>query len=201
MSTRRHPATHTSLRTHAHRSLGLDRNPLCRAVDRTRSRLALALALLLAAAAAVGAVTGALAFQAESHAEQEKSRHRHAVTATTVGPAQRDDARSGGLRAHAVARWDHPVGPGSGTITVPAGTPAGTAVKIHLGDAGIPAAAARGAAPVLADAGAVGLGAATGLAAFAIGGYALLLRAVNRRAERIWEPDWERVEPLWSHRR
>ncbi|WP_328958740.1 hypothetical protein [Kitasatospora purpeofusca] len=201
MTAPQRPAAHTPFRTQVRRASGLDRNPLCRPVDRARSRAALALPLVLALLVAVGAVVAVLAFRVETHAEQETARHRHAVTATTVGPAVTDDLRTGGTRAHAPARWAYPVGPGSGTVQVSTGTPVGSAAAIQLDDSGVPAAGARTDAAVLSDAGILGVGAATGLVSLAVVGHAVHRRTLDRRAERSWEPDWERVEPLWSQRR
>ncbi|MFJ4674200.1 Rv1733c family protein [Kitasatospora purpeofusca] len=201
MTAQQRPAAHTPLGTQVRRASGLDHNPLCRPVDRARSRTALALPLVLALLIAVGAVVAVLAFRVETHAEQGTARHRHAVVATTVGPAVTDDLRTGGSPAHAPARWAYPVGPGSGTVQVAVGTPVGSAVAIHLDDSGVPAPGARTTAAALSDAGVLGVGTATGLVSLALVGYMVHRRTLDRRAERSWEPDWERVEPLWSQRR
>ncbi|WP_052709636.1 hypothetical protein [Streptomyces sp. NRRL S-495] len=201
MTAQQRQAAHTPFRTQVRRASGLDRNPLCRPVDRARSRTALALPVVLGLLIAVGAVVAVLVFRVETHAEQETARHRHAVTATTVGPAVTDDLRTGGARAHAPARWAYPVGPGGGTVQVSTGTPVGSAVAIQLDDSGVPAAGARTTAAVLSDAGILGVGTATGLVSLAVVGHTVHCRTLDRRAERSWEPDWERVEPLWSQRR
>ncbi|MFB7470743.1 hypothetical protein [Kitasatospora sp. NPDC056184] len=201
MTAQQHPATHTPLPALLRRASGLDRNPLCRPVDRARSRLALALPLVLAALLAMSAAVSVLVFRTETRAERETARHRHAVVATTVGPASSDDFRPGSTRAHAPARWTYPAGPGGGAIEVTAGTPAGTAVPVHLDDAGLPADGPRDSTAVLADAGAFGVGTAICLSSLAVLGHTARRRALDRRAERDWEPAWARVEPLWTQRR
>ncbi|MEV0189608.1 hypothetical protein AB0I39_13860 [Kitasatospora purpeofusca] len=201
MTAQQHQARHTPLRLQVRRASGLDRNPLCRPVDRTRSRMALALPLVLALLVAVGAVVAVLVFRVETQAEQRTASHRHAVTATTVGPAVTDDSRAGGTRAHAPARWVYPVGPGNGAVQVSLGTPVGSTVAIHLDDSGLPAAGARTTGAVLSDAALLGTGTAVGLVSLALTGHAVHAHSLDRRAERSWEPDWERVEPGWSQRR
>ncbi|MFE6867252.1 hypothetical protein ACFVFS_11875 [Kitasatospora sp. NPDC057692] len=201
MTAQQHPAPHTPLRVLLRRASGRDRNPLCRPVDRARSRLALALPLVLAGLLALSAAVSVLVFRVETRAERETARHRHAVVATTAGPASSDDFRPGSTRAHAPARWTWPAGPGAGEIEVTAGTPAGTEVPIHLDDAGVPADGPRDGAALLADAGAFGVGTAICLASLAFLGHTVRRGALDRRAERSWDPAWARVEPLWTQRR
>ncbi|MER5352143.1 hypothetical protein ABT093_17665 [Kitasatospora sp. NPDC002551] len=195
------PVAHTPLRSRLRRASGLDHNPLCRPVDRARSRLVLALPVVLAALLAVSAAVAVLVFRAETRSEREAARHRHAVVATTVGPAVPDDLRTGSSGARAPARWSYPTGPGAGTIRVSTGTPVGTAVPIHVDDNGAPTAGARDTTAILSDAGILGLGTAAGLTSLAVLGCTVHRRALDRRAERSWEPEWERVEPLWTQRR
>ncbi|MET8703518.1 hypothetical protein ABZW10_32390 [Kitasatospora sp. NPDC004723] len=200
MTAQQHPAAHTPLRAQLRRACGRDGSPLCRPVDRARSRLALALPLVLVALLAVSAAVSALVYRAETHDEREIARHRHAVVATTVGAAVADDLRTGGSWAHAPARWAYPVGPGGGVVRVTVGAPVGTAVPIQVDDRGVPAVAARDGAVVLSDAGFLGVGTAVALSSLAVVGFTLRRHALDRRAERSWEPDWERVEPLWTQR-
>ncbi|MFB7617934.1 hypothetical protein [Kitasatospora sp. NPDC056181] len=194
------PATHTTLRRHVRRATGRDRNPLCRRLDRAYSRLVTSLALVLAAAAAVSVWAALLVYRTETHTAAASARHRHAVTAVTTGPAWSDDFRAGAPRAQAEARWEYPAGPGSGAIHVQAGTPVGTSVPILLDDSGKPAAAARSTGLIASDAVLVGLGTGAMLATATAGAYEAGRRTLDRRAERSWEPDWERVEPHWSGR-
>ncbi|MFE7189555.1 hypothetical protein [Kitasatospora sp. NPDC057541] len=201
MTAQQHPAVHPPLRTRLRRASGRDHNPLRRPVDRARSRLVLALPPVLAALLVLSAALSVLVYRVEARAERETARHRHAVVATTTGPAVSDYLWSGNARAHALARWSHPDGPGEGTIQVTVGTAAGTAVPIYLDDAGVPAAGARDTTAIATEAGLLGLGAALALGSFVLIGYTVCHRALDRRAERSWEPAWERVEPLWTQRR
>lgn len=198
----RHPAARTPLWRHARRAAGRDPSPLCRPLDRAFSRLAVALALSLVGTLVLGAVVALLAFHGDDRAARQTARHRHSVTATTLGPAQPDDLKSGGTRAHAQASWTYqPTGPGAGRIRVPADTAAGTAVPIWVDDGGRPAGPATSRQVILADAVAIGFGAATVLSAAAAGAYVIRRRSLEQRAEQGWEPAWEQVEPLWSGRR
>ncbi|MFD7593542.1 hypothetical protein ACFV6D_10985 [Kitasatospora sp. NPDC059812] len=200
-TTHSHPAPRTSLRQHVRRAVGLDLNPLCRPVDRTYSRLVAALALTVLATLVVALVAALLVFGAGTHTAQQVVRHRHVVTAVTTGPAQSDDLREGSPRAHAPARWTYPAGPGGGTIPVPDGTPAGTAVVVGLNDAGNPVGAPKEVAGILSDAALVGLGTVFVLGLAAEGGFALCRHRLEQRAEDGWGSAWEQVEPGWSGRR
>ncbi|MFJ9847502.1 hypothetical protein ACIRYZ_45210 [Kitasatospora sp. NPDC101155] len=132
---------------------------------------------------------------------QQVARYRHVVTAVTTGPAQSDNPRAGSTRAHAPARWTYPVGPGTGSVPVPDGTLAGTAVPVGLNDAGYAVGAPMGTGEILSDAVLAGFGTVTVLGCGAAGAFALRRRALERRAEAGWEFAWEQVGPRWSGRR
>ncbi|MGW2248708.1 Rv1733c family protein [Kitasatospora sp. NPDC001660] len=200
-TTHTHPAMGTSLRQHLRRAAGRDHNPLCRALDRAYSRLVAGFALTLLGVLVVATAAAVLVVRAETRTAQQVARHRHVVTAVTTGPAVTDDLRAGSPRTHAQARWTYPAGPGTGSVPVPDGTLAGTAVRVGLDDAGHPVGAPKGAAPILSDATLVGLGTAAALGLGAEGGFALRRRALERRAEASWDDAWERVEPRWTGRR
>ncbi|MFD0279503.1 hypothetical protein ACFVHB_37200 [Kitasatospora sp. NPDC127111] len=195
------PASHTSLRQHVRRAVGRDHSPLCRPLDRAYSRLAAVQALTVLAALALAAVAALLAFRVETHTAEQIARHRHLVTAVTTGPAQADNPRVGSARDHAPARWTYPAGPGTGTIPVPEGTRAGTAVPIGLDDAGTPIRAPKATEQIASDAVLIGLGTVSVLAVVTEGVFALRRRTLERRADTSWEAAWERVEPGWSGRR
>lgn len=196
----RRAAAHNSLVCHLRRATGREHNPLCRRTDRARSRLlcgaSLALALSLALATAITLV---LLRSMESDARQTAP-HRHQVTATTLSAAV-DDPAQVAASAHAQAAWDYPsASPSSGTVEVPSGTAAGTAVQIWVDDGGAAAAPPRQAADIAVAAAGYGVGALAGLWA-AIGiGYVVRRRVLDHRADLAWEPAWEQVEPLWSGR-
>ncbi len=142
-----------------------------------------------------------MVFRAETHTAQQTARHRHTVTAVTTGPAVSDDLRAGSPQAHAPAGWTYPAGPGAGSIPVPDGTPTGTAVPIRLDDAGHPAVAPKGTEQILSETVLVGLGTVSVFGLSAEGAFALRRRALDRRAEAVWDSAWEQVEPRWSGRR
>lgn len=180
------------------RAVGRDANPLCRPIDRARSRLRLAVAAALAAAVAVSALV-ALALLADMRFQAAvTAAHRHAVTAVTAAPAATGPGQ-GPARAPAV--WQYPPGhPVHGTVPVPTGPPAGTAVPVWVDDTGAPASAPRGRGAMEVAAGVYGAVALTGLTATVGCGYMLRRRSIERRAERGWESEWETVEPAWSRR-
>ncbi|MFC5889622.1 hypothetical protein RMN57_01265 [Kitasatospora sp. CM 4170] len=199
-TTRRHPASHTSLRGHVRRATGRDHNPLCRPLDRAYSRLVAGAALMVLVGFVLAVVTALLVYRAETHDAARVARHRHVVTAVTTGPAQSDDLRPGSVRQHAPARWTYPVGPGSGYIPVPSGTVTGTGVPIGLNDAGQPAGAPRPHELIVSDTALVGLGTVTALGCATAGWFAARRHRLDRRARQSWESAWERIEPGWSGR-
>ncbi|MFH9347945.1 hypothetical protein [Kitasatospora sp. NPDC017646] len=201
VTTPTHPSSHTSLRRHVRRATGRDHSPLCRPLDRAYSRLVTGLALAMLGTLVVAAVAALLVFRAETHTAQQTARHRHVVTAVTTGPALSVNARAGGVREYAPARWAYPVGPGTGSVPVPDGTLAGTAVQVGVNDAGNPIGAPKSADLVLTDAALVGFGTVAVLGFGAEGVFALRRHALERRAEKGWEAAWEQVEPRWSGRR
>ncbi|MGW3230351.1 Rv1733c family protein [Kitasatospora sp. NPDC001095] len=200
-ATHRRPASHTTLRGHVRRAAGRDHNPLCRPVDRAYSRLVASAVLTALASIVLAAVAALLVHHVETADARDAARDRHVVTAVTTGPAQSVDPRAGRVREQAPARWTYPVGPEAGQVSVPAGTPAGTAVAVGLNGAGQPVDAPRSSELIVADAVLAGLGTVLVLALGADGWFALRRRRLDRRAERDWESAWEQVEPRWSGRR
>ncbi|MFD8703417.1 hypothetical protein ACFV1W_12425 [Kitasatospora sp. NPDC059648] len=196
-----HPSSHTSLRRHVLRATGRDHSPLCRPLDRAYSRLVAGLALAMLGTLVVAVVTALLVYRAETRTAQQTARHRHTVTAVTTGPALSADPRAGGGREYAPARWVYPLGPGTGSVPVPDGTLAGTAVRVGLNDAGSPAGAPEPADLILTDAVLAGFGTVTVLGFGAEGAFALRRHGLDRQAEKGWEAAWEQVEPRWSGRR
>ncbi|MEU9076976.1 hypothetical protein ACFYUY_27735 [Kitasatospora sp. NPDC004745] len=197
----RQPASRTTLRQHVRRAAGLDRNPLCRPFDRAYSRLVTGLAVTVLATFVVAAVAALAVFRAEAHTAEQTARHRHTVTAVTTGPALSDGLRAGSSQAHAPAGWTYPAGPGTGSIPVPVGTPAGAAVPIRLDDAGMPAGEPKGTERILSDSVVIGLGTVAVLGLTVEGAFVLRRHRLERLAEADWESAWEQVEPRWSGRR
>ncbi|MCX4744365.1 hypothetical protein OG455_02345 [Kitasatospora sp. NBC_01287] len=197
---RRHRGNGTPLARQLRRALGHDENPLCRSVDRSRSRLLLALAAGLVLALAVGALVALLLLGGmRAHARQVGA-HLHPVTATTLSAATDSPTRSL-WSAQANASWAYPgASAHTGVIGVPAGTAQGSRLPLWVDDSGGPASPPPPDSELATAAALYGIGALAGVGAVSWVGYQLRRRCLDRRAERAWEPDWERVEPLWSGR-
>ncbi|MDH6124038.1 hypothetical protein [Kitasatospora sp. GP82] len=197
---RRQPAARTSPACHLRRALAREANPLCRPVDRARSRLLLGMWLALALSLVIATVVSLALLNGMRTAAGQIALHRHLVTATTLAAAPAKPVQADG-RGPVRAAWTYPpVGRTSDVIEVPIGTAAGTAVPLWVDDGGVPAPPPRADIEMTVSAGIYGLGVLSGLGSAAWVGYAVRCRALDRRAERTWEPAWELVEPLWSGR-
>ncbi|MDH6574523.1 DUF3592 domain-containing protein [Kitasatospora sp. MAP5-34] len=200
------PGSHGSVAAHLRRAVGREPNPLCRPVDRSRSRLLLSVPLAAALSLALATLV-ALALLAGMRADaRQTAQHRHQVTATTVAAAVDNPV---GTTAQAQARWVYPPAGGqtggqtgghSAVIDVPSGAVAGTPVAIWVDDSGNPAAPPRPDSELQVSAAIYGLGALSGTLVLVRVGYVARRSALDRRAERAWEPAWELVEPVWSGR-
>ncbi|WP_329560523.1 Rv1733c family protein [Kitasatospora sp. NBC_01266] len=188
----------TALTRELRRAAGRDHNPLCRPADRARSRLGLALAVTLALSVVMGvllALTLLAGMRAQAH---RTALHRHQVTATTLAVASGSSVLT---TAPVRASWDYPRGDHrTGVIRLAVGTASGAVVPLSVDDAGNPAAPPQPDSRLATTAGMYGLGAFTAAGTIVWTGYAVGRRMLDRRAEQAWEPDWERVEPLWSGR-
>ncbi|MGF1429516.1 Rv1733c family protein [Kitasatospora sp. LaBMicrA B282] len=197
---RDHPGSGMPLVRQLRRAFGREENPLCRSVDRARSRLLVSLVAGLAAALAVGVLVAMLLLTGMRAHARQIDRHRHEVTATTLSAATDTPQRSL-WSAQASADWVYPAAhPRSGTIGVPSGTVQGSRVPLWVDDSGTPAAPAQPDSELATAASLYGIGALSAAGTACWIGYCLRRRALDKRAERSWEPDWERVEPLWSGR-
>ncbi|WP_031076100.1 hypothetical protein [Streptomyces sp. NRRL WC-3742] len=192
------------LRRHLRQAFGQDANPLVRLLDRSRSR-SLLLALLgaaLAVLASAGA-TGASYTEARHDASVTAAR-LHPVRAVTLTPARHPTAGERGrdlMHSRADATWAAPDGRTvTGTVTVPPGTAAGTAVGILADDSGRFAEAPPGATASAVDAAFLGVSTLIGLLALVAAGLHLRLNTLNRWATRAWEHSWTLLEPVWSGR-
>ncbi|MET9886673.1 hypothetical protein ABZZ20_26745 [Streptomyces sp. NPDC006430] len=178
-------------------------NPLRRAADRTRRWWHAALFLGLLAAIGCGVAAGLAAWNADSRAAREQAAHLHRITATTVADAERrlGGRVSGGPEATARAVWQYPAATRhTGTLAVPAQTPAGRTVQVWVDDAGREAQAPRSGNDIAVSAFAAGTWAAGLIALAATGVVHLGLHQLDARALDAWERDWARVEPRWSGR-
>jgi hypothetical protein len=193
-------AARTTFGRTVRRACGREPNPLCRRVDRSRSRLLLALALALAASLAAALLVGLASLHAQQAHVRQLAAHRHRITATTVSAAT-DDLSRVSVQFQAQAVWDYPPsGHHSGWITVPLGTTTGSTVPVLVDDRGNAVSDPPTATRIAANAVFAGVGTLALALVAAELGYTLRRRALDRRAERSWEPEWEQVEPHWSGR-
>jgi hypothetical protein len=179
--------------------LGLDGNSLRRRSDRIAAFAAVGLLVVfLVAAPIVTIFAGHWAYR-WSMSQQRDQRSWREVTAVLLQKAPDQPGGFDASGAWTVARWTPPGGHArSGVISVPAGAPAGSRVRIWLDASG------RWAGPplgrqvlvvrvVMAATGAI-LVLAAGAAAVASAGQWLL----DRRRMAGWEADWSAVGPQWT---
>ncbi|MFG3053141.1 hypothetical protein ACGFZP_19610 [Kitasatospora sp. NPDC048239] len=175
-------------------------------MDRARGRalLAAALGLLLALLLAAGAALLAHRLTAR-HATADRAR-LHQVEAVLLTEPRHPAAggrRAGGYgnQGDAEAAWASPDGQArTGTLTVPRSARTGSTVTAWVDGAGAPADAPATVTGLVVDAVCTGLFAFGGLTGLVVGGLALRLRVLNRRADQEWQRSWARLEPGWSGR-
>ena len=179
--------------------LGLDGNSLRRRTDRIAVIATVGLLVAFLVAAPIAAVFAGHWAYRSSMSQQRDQRSWRAVTAVLLQKAPVDPGSFDANGSPAVARWTPPGGQArKGVIWVPAGTPAGSRVRIWLDASGQWAGPPLGRQTVvvrvvMAVAGTT-LVLATGLAAVASAGHWLL----DRRRLAGWEADWNTVGPQWT---
>lgn len=182
--------------------LGLDGNSLRRRTDKIAAYGALVLlAVFLAGAPVLSVSAGHLAYRTFG-SELREQRAWHEVTAVLLQAAPVDPGSLDVVDSWTRARWTPPAGHArEGTIQVPAGTPAGSRVRIWVDGsgrwAGLPLTG-----HIVAMRVAVAVVTATILLATALAGVASFARWwLGRRRLAAWEADWLVVEPQWTRRR
>ncbi|MFF2145795.1 hypothetical protein [Kitasatospora sp. NPDC058190] len=188
---------------HLRRALGLERNPLGRALDRARSRAVVLTALGIALAALLG--TGAAVIHlADGRRQAEATAARlHRVEASVQGSVRKAESTVVGGKAvyRADAAWTYPGNQrNTGSIDVPRTTGPGAVVRIWVDQNGRPATAPPSTADLVADAVFLGLFLFGLLSVLASAGLCARLRALDHRADRAWTRSWARSEPVWSGR-
>ncbi|TWE21359.1 hypothetical protein FB465_6539 [Kitasatospora atroaurantiaca] len=88
----------------------------------------------------------------------------------------------------------------TGCIPVAAGVGPGSTVALWVDDAGAPARVPQSEVELRGSAVVIGIGTMSGLSLAVVAALAEVGRRVERRAEALWEREWERVEPGWSGR-
>ncbi len=185
------------------RALGQERNPLGRALDRSRSRAVVLAALGVLLAGLVGAGASAVRLTAEQQRTAAATVLLRHVEALVEGSVQKAGTTVlGGKTAYrAQAVWNSPTdGSNTGNIDVPRNTEPGTTVGIWVDLDGHPAAAPPSTADLVADAVCVGLVLFGLLSALTAAGLGARLSVLDRRADRAWTRSWARLEPVWSGR-
>jgi hypothetical protein len=180
--------------------LGLDGNSLRRRADRIAAIATVGLLVAFLVAAPIAAVFAGHWAYRSSMSQQRDQRSWRAVTAVLLQKAPVDPGSLDVSGSPAVARWTPPGGHHAreGVISVPAGTPAGSRVRIWLDASGQWAGPPLGRQAVVVRVVMAVVGTtlvlATGLAAIASVGQWLL----DRRRLAGWEADWNEVGPQWA---
>ncbi|WP_037570509.1 Rv1733c family protein [Phaeacidiphilus oryzae] len=188
------------------RALGRDPNPLVRELDRTRSRLLVLLGMLLAAVFVAAWCVGLITLRVSMAEFHRQHATRHRVVAVTTAPAYpRAGAEpTGGVsdgNSVAAAVWADSGGQRhSGLLRAPDGAPPGTPIPTWVDASGAPVAAPSPMALAVGNALIAGGGTLCGAIGIAVGVTGLTARLLDRRAGRVWEREWARVEPEWSRR-
>jgi hypothetical protein len=175
------------------RRFTLGSGPLKRTSDRLQFLSRVLLVLTALAVAPLGALVAAHTSGHLHAVAREQAASRSLVTATLLGDAGGED---GTVRV--TATWATTDGvPHAGRVAAPAGSRAGTVVRVWVDRSGAVTSAPMADGDVAADTIAaviLGPGVVLGLAGLAHVG---LVAALDRRRLRRWAADWAEVEPLW----
>ena len=181
--------------------------PLKRRLDRVEFMLRVALAGLLLAAVPLGLVAGGAAAARGRAIAAEQLAVRHQVTAHLVmdadSPRQAPAGPDGSLQLQqSLAVWTDPDGTlRQAVVPAPAGSHAGSSIRLWTDSAGRPVAAPLSTTDIRTRTVAVGVTTALGIGLVGYVGYLLLVRcALNSRRMRRWERDWAIIEPRWTRR-
>ena len=185
----------------AARRFGLGRNPLRRRVDRIESLIVLCAVLLglliVPAAAALGTAVG---HASERAAEQRRASLTQVQARTLESTDPVVTEVPGAYSSRVKVGWTDPAGwPHEGSMSMPAGTRAGTPVTIWLDNSGAIAPPPRTASDSNAMGGAIGLSAAMISWLVLAGLTRLAVALLDRRRIRDWEREWAHVAPRWRH--
>jgi hypothetical protein len=171
-----------------------DRNPLRRRCDRVEAAIVAGLMTAFVLGGSLAALAaGRWAYDNALRTEQAGQAARHQVAAVLLTTAQ------GWSPATAQARWTAPGGvPRTGWVPAPAGSPAGTTVRVWVDAAGRPAepplrhSQVEGQAVMAAVAAVVAVAVLLGDAGF------FAHRVADRRRLAAWDAQWRAAGPRWS---
>jgi hypothetical protein len=180
-------------------------NPLRRTCDRVQWWCARLLAVIMLLGLPAASVSAGLAcYQAQMHTVRTQSAALHQVHAHTVNdaPDNAPGTTAGGAQTvSATVRWqEHDGTQRSGTVEVKPGTEAGSTLRVWVDRDGDIRSAPPTADQAVAEgwmAGAVTAGTVTMVSWAAWKGLAC---GLDRHRYAQWDAEWERVEPVWSHR-
>jgi len=181
-----------------------DRNPLRRRADLIEGwLLPAAIAVFLAVSPLVVAAAGA-GVRADNAAATRAQLSWHRVPAVLLKAAPGPEMSDNGANTWVVwtpARWTSGGRSRTGSVPAPAGTRAGSTVRVWLDRAGNVRTPPLTAAQVSDRVIAATLIALAGLAVFMASMALLIRRVLDRRRLAGWESDWLSVGPQWSHQR
>lgn len=177
-----------------------DRNPLRRRCDRAEAAILAGLVAAFVIGAPLAAQGAARwAYDSTARAERAELSALHPVPAVLLTTSTVQQAWS---PATARARWTGPGGVRrTGQVPAPAGSPAGTQVKVWMNAAGWPAEPAPRQSQMVGNAVMAALVAVFTLALVLGSAGWLARRLADRRRLAAWEAAWRATGPKWSRRR
>ncbi len=181
------------------------RSPMCRGSDRIEAAVLRAACVALLAAIGAGIILGAYTAEGAERTARLARAHTHPYDVVLLEDAPAATPVSGrtstvGAQASARVRWHTPAGSRTGTVRVDADTRAGAHATVWF-DANwhqVPRPETR--LGTILDG--IGPGLSVPLGTAAVGALVVVATrvTVNRRRLRDWDREWQRVEPVWSHR-
>jgi hypothetical protein len=181
------------------RRFTLGSGPLKRTSDRLQTVSRVVLLLTVLAVVPLSWLVGTSVSGHLHEVVRQQQAHRASVPATLLFDAGATPSGSGSAdEVPTPAAWAGADGvPRTGPVPAPAGSRAGSVVRVWVEDSGTLTTAPLGDGDVAADAvAAVVLGPGSVLALVALG-HVVLVTALDRRRARRWAEGWAAVEPLW----
>jgi hypothetical protein len=185
----------------------LGRAPLARGSDRLQALSRLLLVLAFLAAVPLSLLVGVLVHDRVAADAAAQRTARSEVSATLVADAGRATAAPGSYGTSATdgtaatrAVWRTPQGVHQGLVDAPAGSRAGSVVRIWVDGRGEPTVAPIGDGDVAAEAVSAAVLTASVLVGLAALGHLGLVTLLDRSRMRRWAREWAATEPLWTSR-
>jgi hypothetical protein len=204
MTRRRHRNLFSHGRLRLQRSLGLDRNPLRRPIDRIEALVRCGLvALFLTCGPLLAAyVAGRVESASQLAGRTQAALHRVTALVLKEMPGPNGCAHWPCGESDVLARWTAPGGlVRTGVITVNSGAAVGSRLAVWLNGRGQLAGPPASRALVIGEAAAAGAGSLGAVALACAFGAKGTGRALQRRKLAHWEADWMVIGPRWTKRR